>query len=496
MNILQSFDNYMEINRLDCNSKDNIRSYYNILNGYERRELEKCFGKEVCVGWKNNIYVPFDAIGDNKRIILYAAGQAGKSYYESLTKSGLYDVVLWVDKNWEKIQAEANVCSIDNIMKVDYDVILIAIQDEKRACDVISDLIGMGINRNRIIWEYRDSYTDLIDKLEVRCKNIKNDHRKSIFLMNTPDHGNMGDHQIAIQELQFFNEFFPEYKIEEVSGMEWDYYSNQIKKKVSSDDLIMITGGGYMGDLWEIEDNRVKDIIDSFPDNYIVFMPQTFYYCGLDDKCREDRVFYSERKNILFIHRENNSMQFFLDNIVSDVKRNMLYPDMAFYDDIHKSNQTRGGILLCIRIDKERIGIDIRKLVTQYAIDNNIDYSAIDTDLGCIINKDVRDKYIDETIHKFGSVRLVVTDRLHGMFFAAITQTPCIAIDNISKKVSGVYEWVKEFSYVTCINADELNEDKLNKYLHMKAEIPETLEYRDEYVKMADSIKQWCACEY
>ena len=34
------------------------------------------------------------------------------------------------------------------------------------------------------------------------------------------------------------------------------------------------------------------------------------------------------------------------------------------------------------------------------------------------------------------------------MIFAAITNTPCIAIGNISGKVKGVYEWIKNNSFV------------------------------------------------
>ena len=53
----------------------------------------------------------------------------------------------------------------------------------------------------------------------------------------------------------------------------------------------------------------------------------------------------------------------------------------------------------------------------------------------------------------FSEVKLVITDRLHGMLFSAITHTPCIAIDNLSRKVSGVYEWIKALPYVKIIHA-------------------------------------------
>ena len=42
----------------------------------------------------------------------------------------------------------------------------------------------------------------------------------------------------------------------------------------------------------------------------------------------------------------------------------------------------------------------------------------------------------------------MVTDRLHAMIFAAITNTPCIAFDNKSNKVECVYKWIKYLSYI------------------------------------------------
>lgn len=37
------------------------------------------------------------------------------------------------------------------------------------------------------------------------------------------------------------------------------------------------------------------------------------------------------------------------------------------------------------------------------------------------------------------------------MIFCAITATPCIAMDNLSGKVKGVYEWLKDLPYINFI---------------------------------------------
>ena len=50
----------------------------------------------------------------------------------------------------------------------------------------------------------------------------------------------------------------------------------------------------------------------------------------------------------------------------------------------------------------------------------------------------------------------MITDRLHGMIFAAITQTPCIVLDSLSHKLRGCYEWLKDLDYI--LFADSVDE--------------------------------------
>ena len=57
---------------------------------------------------------------------------------------------------------------------------------------------------------------------------------------------------------------------------------------------------------------------------------------------------------------------------------------------------------------------------------------------------------------KFRECELVITDRIHGMIFAAITGTPCIALSNYNYKVKGTYEWIKNLGYIKF--TDDINE--------------------------------------
>lgn len=64
--------------------------------------------------------------------------------------------------------------------------------------------------------------------------------------------------------------------------------------------------------------------------------------------------------------------------------------------------------------------------------------------------------------------QIVITDRLHGMIFAAITETPCVVFGNFNHKISESYKWLKELKYISfCNSIDEL-EDAINKISSVK----------------------------
>ena len=54
------------------------------------------------------------------------------------------------------------------------------------------------------------------------------------------------------------------------------------------------------------------------------------------------------------------------------------------------------------------------------------------------------------------------------MILAAITGTPCIAMDNSSGKVKGVYSWIKYLNYITFANNVDEVYKCIDEYLSIK----------------------------
>lgn len=84
----------------------------------------------------------------NKRIVLYGAGNVGNNYRRFLEINKIADIVLWVDKNKQK----NGVHNPQDIRHSSYDYILIAVQGDDLMEKIKSELLGMDVPSEAIIF--------------------------------------------------------------------------------------------------------------------------------------------------------------------------------------------------------------------------------------------------------------------------------------------------------------------------------------------------------
>lgn len=102
----------------------------------------------------------------------------------------------------------------------------------------------------------------------------------------------------------------------------------------------------------------------------------------------------------------------------------------------------------------KKVLIQIKKINVNIKL--NID-TKLTTTIGRRIPFKEHEGALTSKFRKFKQSKLVITDRLHDMIFAAITGTSCIALDNLSGKVKGVFKWLKFNDYIVfCNNIDEV----------------------------------------
>ena len=295
--------------------------------------------------------------------------------------------------------------------------------------------------------EIRDAVSVNQFLIDYAFSNSKSEKR--ILLMNTHAGINIGDQLISEAEIVFFHKYLPDYSIVELPADLIDEDIELIRNKVINSDIIAISGGGYMGSLWKgYGEDNVRKIIKTFPNNRIIVMTQSVYFEDTPDGKHEYEIskhYYNSHENLFICTREKRSQEV-VSNLMEKKDKVLLIPDMALLLNESKINIDRQGVGICFRNDKESILSESQKAeVTSHIDDDIISFDMYTEDyVGISSRKAVVMDMLDEISH----LRYVVTDRLHCMIICFITGTPCIAFDNISGKVSGVYEWVKNNPYV------------------------------------------------
>lgn len=284
--------------------------------------------------------------------------------------------------------------------------------------------------------------------LKLRVKKTRKEN-KIIFLLGVPQHGNLGDHAITSAEQDFFKNYFSDFVVIEVPLYTYTNHLYELKSIINNN-IICISGGGSLGTLWMEAENDIREIIEVFNNNVVFILPQTIYYEDSEwgkGELGKSKLIYGMNKELTLCAREKASFEFMKKEYVNNSV--FLIPDMVLYLKKDHYYKERNGILLCIRKDKESIINDKTKYeLYEIAKEHSDKVEFTDTVLPVRIRNKAREKYLNEKFNEFGEAELVITDRLHGMIFAAITGTPCIALNNCSNKVKGVYEWIKHLNYI------------------------------------------------
>lgn len=269
-------------------------------------------------------------------------------------------------------------------------------------------------------------------------------------LIATPTHGNLGDHAIVRAEKQFLSDLG--YSIFEIERFQYERLRSHIAHAIGPNDLIVIDGGGNVGTLWPEESDKMNDIVVRFRASPVVVFPQTAYFedSPFGEECKRSvAVAYEKNPSLLFFSRDRTTYEVMGE--VAPGLCNFYVPDIVLYLDESRVGDARDGALLCLRDDKERVTGDggagaMRSALKARGL--SVRETSTVVDEPSYISARNRDAILESKWEEFRSAEVVVTDRLHGMIFSAITGTPCVALDNVSRKVSQGYEWIRHIKNI------------------------------------------------
>ena len=265
--------------------------------------------------------------------------------------------------------------------------------------------------------------------------------RKKAIMLATAEHANIGDAAITLAEQQVLGEQFPEYFQVEISTYEFNQKEAFLHAILNTDDILFIHGGGNIGDLYLVEEELRRKIISEFPNNKIIILPQTICFSdtasGTLELKRSSKIYNSHKDLTLFVRGETSleiAKKYF------DKVNTFLMPD-----SVHalRSNYAfdRSGALLCLREDDEgtlSAGEKEQIACAASAVAGSIDRS---TNIHIQdVTREIRGLVVRQELMRFAKHRVVITDRLHGMIFSAITGTPCVVLSSYNHKIREYYE--------------------------------------------------------
>ena len=282
--------------------------------------------------------------------------------------------------------------------------------------------------------------------------------QKRIWYFCVPTHSNLGDQAQACCIEKYLRKFFSDHIVFKLSNNAFDFYEEKIlmilKEKIKETDLIFFQSGYTFTGIHPYE-NMHRKIVENFPYNKIVFLPQTVKF--KNQKILENvQNFYGKYDNIYFFARDKISYDIY-KSIFPEHRNVHCFPDIVTTEigNYDFNNNERNGILLCVRNDVEKLYSFQEISLFKEKLQKIAKVSLSDT------NSETKEnslkeywKKIEETIDDYAQYQVIITDRYHGTIFALIANTPVIILKTTDHKVvtgadwfEGVYE-----DYVYVVN--------------------------------------------
>lgn len=293
--------------------------------------------------------------------------------------------------------------------------------------------------------------------------------QKKIFVLLSTDYSNLGDHAMTYAQEKLLHARFPDHEVIEVLVGDTLKTMRSIKSSLKPNDIITLKGGGNIGVEYFREELIRREIVKYFQDNMVVMFPQTVYF-------PDTRFGRREFEKSMKIYNSNPLFHaFFRDTISFEtaspyISNSYLTPDTVL--SLGKIDISACGkfshAVTCMRDDVEGVySEDDKQLVLRVLHEFYSEVIQTDTIREYKIETEERENELRKIWTEIGCADILITDRLHGMIFAALLGTPCIVLNTYNHKLRAQYEWLKELNYIQIC---ELDEDELrSKILSMRS---------------------------
>ena len=298
--------------------------------------------------------------------------------------------------------------------------------------------------------------------------------KNDVLYFDYPLHLNVGDLLIYAGTEAFFSDYGIQIRLRRCLQ---SFDIQEVKKFVNPNTTLICHGGGNFGDLYPSIQKMREDIVQAFPNNRVIVMPQTAHFSSQVAMEKSASIF-SAHKNCHLFARDTATFNLLKTYFSPYVK---LSPDMAhqLYGRLTTKKSTnaitsKSNTLYFLRKDIEKSQLE-QSIRAKLSADAHIkDWEDLLTEkdhqleklcgrlariantlnLGFLKNKvnDMWYKHSLDVIERmrqiFVSYDVVVTSRLHGHIFSCLLEIPNEVCDNSYGKNLGYYnQWTNEITF-------------------------------------------------
>ncbi|MGH7146335.1 MAG: polysaccharide pyruvyl transferase family protein [Nitrospiraceae bacterium] len=318
------------------------------------------------------------------------------------------------------------------------------------------------------------SHVDIVARLSKKIDDVLQPivpSGKPCALVGFPNYPNVGDSAIWLGTRGYLDR----HGAPVVYACDTTTYSQEQLRAQLKNGVILLQGGGNLGDLWPDHQRLREAVIEAFPDKKIVQLPQTIHFKETTSLARARAVF-DRHPDLTILARDQRSLEFARNEFRA---KTFLCPDMAFaLGSLQRPQSPRSQIVWLARTDIEAIGRYLRipsgeveqidwledrpsvtlcanEFLTRQICHHPRALRRLSGPLSRTYDPLARERLMrGRRMLSMGQV--VITDRLHGHILCLLLGIPHVLLDNNYGKISRFFEtWTRDSELVVWADSPE-----------------------------------------
>jgi len=302
-----------------------------------------------------------------------------------------------------------------------------------------------------------DSLNETINEV---LQSLLSDTR-AVALLDYPNYANVGDSAIWLGEIAYLKRA----GIQIAYTCDRESYSRDWLARRVGHGTILITGGGNLGDLWPSHQRFREAVIQAFPRNKIIQLPQTIHFKERTNLARTREIF-NAHPDLTLLVRDTQSLELARNEFRAKV---VLCPDMALaLATLKRPAPPSRSVLWLSRTDLESSGparpsfvpdgVEVTdwkhdeptliKHITQWGQRQVRRHPRLLARLGALPSKTataIARQRLHRGVRTLSRGGVVITDRLHGHVLSLLLGIPHVILDNNNGKVRRFFEtWTQD----------------------------------------------------